>query len=159
MPGLPTEDGLKVDALAAFDAIPETIREPGGIIVQGFSLGTGLALHVAARRKVNGVILSAPFSKLCSLMTRASLLPACWLPGVDTWKSALDAREVDTPVLVVHGLADSLIPVAEGRRLFQEISENAGGSNLMVELEEIGHNNMIDAPAYLAAITEFIGSL
>lgn len=105
-PGQPSEAKLKADALRAADYAFATGKP---VIVQGFSMGTGLATHVAARRKVLGAILTAPYDRLCRLMAQASYLPACLLP-VQRWNSIEDARKADVPMLVLHGDGDKLIP-------------------------------------------------
>ncbi len=84
VPGHPTEAGLKADALAVFDAVPDLLRDPGAVALHGYSLGTGLALHVAARRDADAVVLTAPYARLCELMAQQSLLPACRMPKIRT---------------------------------------------------------------------------
>lgn len=153
LPGTPSEEALKADALAAFDAISNLIDAPGPLVIQGYSLGTGLALHVAARRDVDGVILAAPYAKLCRLMAEASFLPACLLPGVQTWDNIADAPDVSAPVLILHGEADRLIPIAEAEELVTEIAAPL----TFVTLPGTGHH-LIDAPGYLPAIDAFLTS-
>ena len=157
--GPTTESALKEDAIAVFDALPSLVTGSRTVIAQGFSLGTGLVLHIAARRDIDGVILSAPYAKLCRIMTRASLLPACWLPGVDGWNSMANAGAADVPVLILHGKQDDLIPVAEGQRLFGAFPIGPYANRKMVEIEGAGHNNMMQQPTYLASISDFIGQL
>jgi len=48
IPGKPTEVGLKSDALEAYDWL--AARHDGPIVVHGYSMGTGIAQHVAAER-------------------------------------------------------------------------------------------------------------
>lgn len=116
-PGTPSEDRLKADALLAADYASK-LGKP--LIVQGFSLGTGLATYVAGRRDVAGVVLSAPYDRLCRLMSVASKLPACFLP-VQRWDSLSEARAITAPILVLHGTEDSLIPPSYSEA-FAEIS-------------------------------------
>lgn len=150
-PGHPSEKALKEDALDLIDLMPDIVPE-GPVIVQGYSLGTGLALHVAALRDVDGVILSAPYDKLCRLMAKASYLPACLLP-VQSWKSARDAVNVTHPVLVLHGSEDQLIPIAEGMRLAERLP------NYHFErVEGAAHADMLNFPPYLDAIDTFIAA-
>lgn len=159
LPGEPSETQLKSDALQAFDAVPQAIAQPGKVVVQGYSLGTGLALHVAARRDVDAVILSAPYAKLCRLMARASYLPACRLPGVQTWNSEKDAATAEKPTLVLHGTADALIPIEEGRRLFNVLKFDGHVLNRMVEIQGAGHNNLISFASYLQEIDSFVARI
>lgn len=156
LPGTPSESVLKADALAAFDAAADLVSGSGQVFVQGYSLGTGLALHVAARRQIDGLILSAPYAKLCRLMTRSSFLPACWLPGVQKWVSTRDARKSLNNTLVLHGSSDQLVPVQEGRRLFRNIESDNYILEMMTEIKAAGHNDLMSFPIYLRSIDGFI---
>lgn len=157
VPGRSSEATLKRDALALFDAVPDLVPGGGPVFVQGYSMGTGLALHVAARRMVDGVILSAPFHRMCELMARAAKLPACVLP-VQRWNSAADADQVTGPVLVQHGTEDPLIPFGDGKRLADRL--RAAGAALRFEaLSGAAHNDLIDHAAYLPVVDEFIDTI
>lgn len=113
-PGVPSEAALKADALRAAD---HALAYGDPVVVHGYSLGTGLAIHVAARRKVAGAVLEAPYSRLCALMARAAYLPACHMPFVQRWDTLADARDVVAPVLMLHGAEDRLIPPAQADAL------------------------------------------
>lgn len=106
-PGRASEAALKSDALVAAG---HAASHGDPLVLHGYSLGTGLALHVAAEHPVAGVILEAPFSRLCTLMTRAALLPACVMPLVQKWNTLAVAPSVTAPVLILHGADDRLIP-------------------------------------------------
>jgi pimeloyl-ACP methyl ester carboxylesterase len=118
-PGIPDEATLKADALAAAD---HALAYGNPVVVHGYSLGTGLAVHVAARRDVAGVVLEAPYSRLCALMARAALLPACLMPFVQKWDTLADAPGVRAPVLILHGDRDTLVPPAESVALAAALS-------------------------------------
>lgn len=156
--GTPSEARLKADALALRDALPELLgHPPGAVVLHGYSLGTGLALHVAARRAVDGVILTAPYTRLCRLMAAASYLPACLLP-VQRWESVSDAPAVTAPVLVLHGSDDRLIPPAMGAALTDALL--AGGTEAaFLSVPGAGHSDLMDFPAYLQAIDGFVDGL
>lgn len=157
VPGEPSEAVLKRDALAVFDAL-EGLGLDGPVVVQGYSLGTGVAGHVAARRPVAGLVLSAPYDRLCDVMTRAAYLPACYLP-VDKWRTARDVSAITAPVLVLHGTADALIPFSQGKSLAARFEDRPDTDTTMVALPGVGHTGLIEAPGYLDAIDEFMGSL
>lgn len=151
--GKPSEAGLKADALAAYDWL--AAQHDGPIAVHGFSLGTGLALHVAASRTVEAVMLDAPYTTLCELMTEGSYLPACYLPGVQKWRSVDDVPAVSAPVLIQHGTADQLIPIEYGERLAATMSE-AGLSVTFHAIDEATHNNLAGQRGYQDRINEFL---
>jgi uncharacterized protein len=152
VPGRPSEARLKADALAAYDWI--TAETGGPVIVHGYSLGTGLALHVAARREVLGIVLDAPFARLCDLIARATWLPACRMP-VQRWDSLADAPRIGAPVLILHGLRDRVIPPAEGQRLADAL--RASGVQVeQVPLRQGTHENLASLPGHAKAINAFI---
>lgn len=105
-PGVQSESVLKSDALIAADYALAFGRPT---VAHGYSLGTGLATHVAAARPLAGVVLVAPYDRLCKLLSARSYLPACILPFVQTWRSIDAAREVTAPIYVLHGTEDTLI--------------------------------------------------
>ncbi len=146
-PGVASEAALKRDALVAAD-YARGLGMP--LIVQGFSVGTGLATHVAARREVDAVILTAPYDRLCRLMAAQSRSPACLLPWVQKWNSLKDARAITAPTLVLHGAEDVLIPPA--------YSEPFGGLAHVerVLIDGAAHNDISAFPAYHAAIAAFL---
>jgi len=156
IPGKASEAGLKADALAAYDWL--AARHDGPIVVQGVSLGTGLAIHVAASRQVEAILLDAPYTSLCELMTKAAYLPACYLPGVQKWRSVDDVPALAAPVLIQHGTADQLIPVTYGERL-AAIMQEAGLPVTFHAVEAATHNNLSGQPGYQDRINTFLAGV
>lgn len=156
IPGQASEVRLKADALAAYDWLAADFA--GDIIVHGYSLGTGIAQHVAAKRDVAAIILDAPYVKMCELMARASYLPACYMPGVQRWNSAALVPQLSAPVLVQHGTADQLIPVGHGTRLV-ELMQDAGLDVTFHPLEGATHNNLAGFPGYRDRIDRFLAQV
>ncbi|MEL6205122.1 MAG: alpha/beta hydrolase [Pseudomonadota bacterium] len=153
IPGEPSEAGLKAAALSVFDALPDLLpaHPDSAVIAHGYSLGTGLALHLAAARDLDGVLLSAPYTRLCRLMADASLLPACLLPGVQKWDSLAAAPAVSEPVLVLHGTADGLIPVSHGEEMADTLPDGR-----IYRIEGGGHADLMDFLVYLDALDGFV---
>lgn len=152
VPGTPSEARLKADALALADW---AMAESGGpVILHGFSLGSGLALEVAARREVVAVVLEAPFARACDLMRRATWLPACRMP-VDRWDNLALAAGVRAPVLILHGEADEVIPVAESERLAAALA----AAGVAAEFDRVPagrHGNLPRLPFYAPRISDFL---
>lgn len=153
IPGRASEAGLKADALAAYDWL--AAQHDGPIVVHGVSLGTGLAIQVAASREVEAILLDAPYTSLCALMTKASYLPACYLPGVQKWRSIDDVPALSAPVLIQHGVADQLIPVASGERLSTAMQE-AGLAVTFFAVAGAAHNDLSGQPGYQDRINAFL---
>ncbi len=154
--GKPSEAGLKADALAAYDWL--ATRHDGPIAVHGFSLGTGLAIHVAASRDVEAILLDAPYTTLCELMTKGSYLPACFMPGVQKWRSVDDVPALAAPVLIQHGTADQLIPINYGMRL-ASVMEEAGLAVTFEAVEDATHNNLPGQAGYQDRIDRFLSKV
>ncbi|MEO8530124.1 MAG: alpha/beta hydrolase, partial [Deltaproteobacteria bacterium] len=149
VPGSPSEGRLKREALVAAD-YALALGKP--VIVHGYSLGTGLAVHVAAQREVAGVILDAPYARLCDIMTTASALPACYMPFVHKWRSFDEALLVDEPVLIRHGTRDQVVPFAQGKRLAPAFGDHV----TFVAIEGKGHGTMHESPTYGEAGLSFM---
>jgi len=96
---------------------------PDDIILYGESLGTGVAIEVAAEKKVAGVILDSPFT---SIVERAAQLYP-WLPVrlllQDRYESIQRIRDVHAPLFILHGEADNIVPVEMGRELYEAANE------------------------------------
>lgn len=160
LPGESSETSLKADARAVVAGLDEVLPGvTGPVIAQGYSLGTGLAVHVAARSElVDGVILAAPYARLCELMAAASWLPACLLPGVQGWRTLEEAPQVAAPVLILHGDRDGLVPLAQGRKLAEGLAA-AGGAVDFVTVPGAGHVDLFGRPGYMDPLDGFIEGL
>jgi uncharacterized protein len=133
-----SEAGIMIDGLAAFDWIQETCLCE--IVLMAHSLGTGVAVHVAAERDAHALALFAPYSSIADVAAnRFWFLPVRLLI-----KNAIhsDRRigNVTEPVLMVHGNADTTIPIQFGRRLFDLANE----PKQFIELNFVGHNQVLD---------------
>ena len=116
--GSPSEAGLMVDANAAYDWLLAKGVEPGRIALLGESLGSGVAVQLAAKREVGALALEAPYTSTVEVAAKIYW----WLPVhalmKDQFKSIDFVAAVVAPLLIIHGEADGLIPVEFGRRLF-----------------------------------------
>jgi pimeloyl-ACP methyl ester carboxylesterase len=118
-----SEQGFITDALAAHDFLLARGVAPEEIAVVGESLGSGVAVQLAALRPVAALVLEAPFT--AAVDVAAEVYP--WLPVRLLMKDQFRSRDVigkvKVPLLIVHGDADRVIPVAQGRRLFEMANE------------------------------------
>lgn len=157
-PGKPSEARLKADALALMDALPTLVPEAGPVILHGYSLGTGLAIHVAAQRPVDGILLSAPYARICELMAKTARLPACQIPGVQGWTSADNVTGITAPVAILHGSDDTLIPPDHSARLAQAM-QTAGITVDRQVIPKGGHSNLMGTPGYLSTLDRMIQTM
>jgi fermentation-respiration switch protein FrsA (DUF1100 family) len=117
-PGRPSEDGLYADGRAALDALARAGIASERVVVWGESLGTGVATKLASEEPVAGVVLQSPYT---SIADRAQelypFLPAHYMV-FDRFENEARMGLIRAPLLIVHGEADGVVPVAHGRRLF-----------------------------------------
>lgn len=89
---------------------------PSSTILWGFSLGTGVAVELAARKLGERVILMAPFTSAGDAAEYHFFAAARWLI-VDNFDNKAKAAKIDYPVLIVHGERDSVLPFRMGQEL------------------------------------------
>lgn len=120
--GKPTEAGLILDAQAAYDFA--AARYPAKRLVPwGESLGTGVAVALAAERPIGGLILDAPFTSAADVGAAAyPFVPVRWFLK-DPFRSDLRIGRVRAPLLVLHGERDGIVPIVFGERLFALANE------------------------------------
>jgi uncharacterized protein len=115
----PTEAGLIADAEAAyaFAAARYAVKQ---LVPWGESLGSGVAVALAAEKPVGRVILEAPFTSAAAVAgARYWYLPVRLLMK-DQFRSDERIGKVTAPVLILHGTRDRTVPFAMGERLFEE---------------------------------------
>jgi uncharacterized protein len=115
--GRPTEEGLLRDAEAAYQ-FAASRYSPDRIVVWGHSLGSGVAVALAATRPVAKLILEAPFSSTVDVAASMfPIVPVRWLM-LDQYRSDQRIGAVKASILILHGDRDFVVPVALGLRLF-----------------------------------------
>jgi len=138
--GKPTTKGMREVSLQAYDWAVDTVlpNPPERVVGLGFSLGTGSVCHLAEKRRVDGLILCAPFSELHLLAKRAALPPFLMRNRFDN-VSALAG--FDGPVRILHGGSDSLIPVKYSKILAATLDDVD-----RVLIDGAGHNDLFITP-------------
>ncbi len=115
--GSPSEAGLIRDAIAAYEFAAARCA-PGRIVLWGESLGTAVAVALAATHEVGGLILDAPFTSAADVGAAAyPFVPVRWLIK-DAWRSDLRIGKAKAPILILHGERDGVVPIRFGERLF-----------------------------------------
>ena len=157
--GKPSPSTMRANADGALAALAERQGRPLADLerhlrVLGHSLGAGVALDFARGHPCERAVLVAPFTSLRDMAWRTVGWPLNWLLKANLDNRArireLLARESPPGIVIYHGDADEVIPVAMGRelaRLFPAIVyHEARGST---------HNRINDdqRPALLAEIS------
>jgi uncharacterized protein len=135
--GHPSEQGLLLDAAAAYDfAAAQTSADQ--IIVWGASLGTGVAVALAAKRPVGKLVLESPYTSTADVAAEKFwFVPVRWLM-TDQFRSDQHIAGVTAPLLVMHGVRDRTVPIAFGERLFAL----ANGPKQFVPFPEGQHDDL-----------------
>ncbi len=121
--GKPTEKGLYEDARSAVNwLINDGINEEN-IIIYGESLGTGVATEIAQNRKFAGIILESPFTSMIAAgKSKYPIFPIKLLLK-DKYESDKKIKNIISPILVMHGEADKIVPFWMGEKIFQLANE------------------------------------
>lgn len=107
--GAPSADGLIADAPLVYDVAVERVK-PQRTIAVGFSIGSGIAAQLAARRHLDGLVLVTPFDSLNAVAQ--SMYP--WLPIGPFFEHQIDAasalEKTRVPVAIVAAERDEIVP-------------------------------------------------
>ncbi len=132
--GHPSEDGLNEDARASYEWIRAQASN-SKIALFGESLGSGVAITLATRRPVAGVVLDSAYASMLRLAeSHIDFAPVSWIMK-DTYRSETRVAKINAPLLSVHCDRDEVIPLAEGKRLFAAAAQ----PKEMVLLTGCGH--------------------
>jgi fermentation-respiration switch protein FrsA (DUF1100 family) len=116
--GSPSERGLKLDGEAAYAAAIASGVAPERIVALGESLGSGVAVALAARHKIGVLVLDSPYSSVADIAAATY-----WFVPVrrlirDPFRNDLLIGSVEAPTLIVHGTKDRVVPIRFGEKLF-----------------------------------------
>jgi uncharacterized protein len=135
--GRPSEAGLIEDARATYGFAAKRYPE-ARLVLWGESLGTGVAIALAAERPVTRLVLEAPFLSGVSIAASAyPFVPVRWLMK-DQFRSDQRIRDVTAPVLIVHGDRDDVIPIESGEQLYALIA----GPKRFLRVPGAGHEDL-----------------
>ncbi len=153
--GTPSEAALFTDALAVYDAASSALPHNGKVILHGRSLGSGVAVHVAAERPVAALVLITPYDSIANVAAARY-----WFVPVDyllhhRFDSAARAGEIEAPALVLTASHDRIVPPQHAEAL---VARWAGPVETL-HVDEANHLTVTSAPATLAHIAAYIGKI
>ncbi len=156
--GTPTAANLQSDAVLIANQIESMLgRAPDRLFVMGRSLGSAAAVQVALETKVGlaGLIIESGFAHTFALLARMGV----FLPQADEQRDGFANLEkigrVAVRTLIIHGEADVLIPVEDGRALYRW---SGAADKKLVVVPRGGHNDlmMVGRPQYFEASQSFV---
>ncbi len=154
--GKPSEKGLYLDAVTAFDYLTKIkCIAPDSIIVYGESLGGAVAIELCTKVKAKGLITEEAFTSIRDM----GKIMYPWLPSffaADRFDSLIRVGKVSTPKLFIHSRNDNIVPFSLGEKLYKNAAEPK-----MLAIIHGGHNEAFleSEREYIADIRHFINNL
>jgi uncharacterized protein len=152
--GKPSVKSICADGDAAYQFLRERGYRPEQIILYGQSLGCAVSCHIADKNTVGAMILQSGFSslRLIASQLHPSFKAAVPLLVPDVLDNSKILSRLTTPVLIIHGDKDNLIPIDNATKLYAA----AIGPKRLIVCKDAGHN-LRETPEQLkAAIRDFI---
>ena len=154
-PGSPSETGLMADARAArawLAAHPGAASLP--VTYFGESLGAAVAAALAVESPPAVLVLRSPFTSMAEVgAVHYPVLPVRWLVR-DRYATIDLIARVRSPLLVIAGDRDSIVPVEQSRRVY----DAATADKTLVILPGADHNDdeLLSGPALIEAVVSFV---
>ena len=121
--GSPTEQGIYEDARSAVRWLKSKGIIEENIIIYGESLGTGVATEISQNKDFAGIILESPFTSMVdAAKTKYPFFPIGLLLK-DSYQSDKKIQNIKSPILVMHGEADRLVPFWMGEKMYELANE------------------------------------
>jgi uncharacterized protein len=147
--GRPNEQGLYLDAEAAYDSVRAAGVPAERIVCFGESLGGGVTVELARRRPCAAVVLLSTFTSL-NEVARHHYGPLAHVL-MTRFPSLERIADVRVPLLAIHGDRDEVVPYELGERLFAAANE----PKRFVRVPGATHNDVFDHPIVIQEIAEF----
>ena len=121
--GQPTEKGLYEDAKSAVEWLKNNGTHEKDIILYGESLGTAIAVEIAQNKNFAGIILESPFTSMIDAGKEVyPFLPVRFLLK-DKYESNLKIKNINIPILIMHGKVDNIVPFYMGEKMYELANE------------------------------------
>ena len=152
--GVPSERGVSDDARTAYEYLRRTKAVPADrIVIYGWSLGSAIAINLAATVPQAALILEGAPASLVAIGQRRYPLMPVRLVMRNPFDSIEKMPSIHAPVLFIHSPEDAIIPIAEGRRWYEATTS----PRAFVEVRG-GHVNSsdVDTAVFYGAIEKFL---
>ena len=116
--GKPSENNLYIDGNSAIDWLKKKGVAEKDIIIYGESLGTGIATEISQNKNFAGLILETPFTSMIEAAKNFYPYVPVGLLLKDKYKNQEKIKNINIPILVMHGKADQIVPFWMGKRIF-----------------------------------------
>ena len=117
--GKPSEDGLYEDGKSTIEWLKNLGVTEKDIIIYGESLGTGIATEIAQNNKFAGLILETPFTSMIEAAKNFYPYIPVGLLLKDKYRNDKKIKNINIPLLVMHGEADQIVPYWMGKTIYE----------------------------------------
>ena len=121
--GNPSEQGLYEDGKSAIDWLIKKGVSEKNLILYGESLGTGVATHLAQNKDFAGVILETPFTSMIDAAKKFYPYIPVKLLLKDKFENYKKIKNINSPILIMHGEVDQLVPFSMGKKIYEIANE------------------------------------
>ena len=121
--GNPSEQGLYEDGKSAIDWLIKKGVSEKNLILYGESLGTGVATHLAQNKNFAGVILETPFTSMIDAAKKFYPYIPVKLLLKDKFENYKKIKNINLPILIMHGEVDQLVPFSMGKKIYETANE------------------------------------
>ena len=121
--GQPTEMGLYKDAKSAVEWLINKGTKQENIIIYGESLGTGVATEISQNSNFAGIILESPFTSMVAAGKSKYPIFPIGLLLKDKYESDKKIKNIKSPILIMHGEADTIVPFWMGKKIYELANE------------------------------------
>jgi len=149
--GSPSEKNVYETIEMVYQYLQKKCKDSKRIIIWGRSVGSGPATYLAAKHPGHPLILESPFLSAFRVVTRYPIVP------FDKFSNIAIIRNINAPLLILHGKKDKTIPFFHGEKLYK----TADPPKQFIIFQNAGHNNLINTAStkYWNGIKEFINSI
>lgn len=160
---LPSEETAYEDARVAFEELKRRQPDPSRRFIYGHSLGGALAIDLAAgplrnaKNEVGGIIIESTFTSIPAVLRG---MKYGWVPGIglvvtQPFDSANKISKVETPLLIIHGTADGVVPHAMADELYEAAASKV---KKVIKIEGGTHSgaSRVGGAAYRDAVLDFV---
>ena len=121
--GKPSEQGLYIDGKSAINWLTEKGVDEKNLILYGESLGTGVATHLAQNKNYAGLILETPFTSMADAAKKFYPYIPIKLLLKDKFENYKKIKNINSPILIMHGEVDQIIPFKMGKKIYEIANE------------------------------------
>lgn len=145
-----TEQAMYRSGEAAFAELLKSTDGNLPLIVYGRSLGSAVASHLAAKPEVRALILETPYTSMKAMAKVVFPYVPSFLVRYNL-DNEINLRQVNVPVLILHGTNDNVVPYSQGKELHSQKATSD-----FISIDGGSHNNLSDYPRYWDAVINFV---